>query len=337
MKKFIILFVFYYLNGDTISPSLYSWFSASKLSQAGGGNLNMSPNSRSANPANLSLSRSFSTSFVLYPAGIQAQSVSLLIPQSNRLITVAINHISYGTFKGYDENAIPTNNYSSSDTWMRLGYSRLSKNLPISYGISNQLYFSKLGQYSSTIFYLSLGAIWNIKKYKTNIGLSIDDISINISPMFVLYFFIFYLSLGAIWNIKKYKTNIGLSIDDISINISPINNVTEKSPLRYNIGVSKKLEYLPLKISVDYLSINNKKNKDYFISGIFSLPKNLNFIWGTSTRKLSQNIKESVIKTILGSSGVGINYKDNGIIIGYGLYFYGTGGWTNGLDLSINF
>ena len=298
MKKFIILFVFYYLNGDTISPSLYSWFSASKLSQAGGGNLNMSPNSRSANPANLSLSRSFSTSFVLYPAGIQAQSVSLLIPQSNRLITVAINHISYGTFKGYDENAIPINNYSSSDTWMRLGYSRLSKNLPISYGISNQLYFSKLGQYSSTIFYLSLGAIWNI---------------------------------------KKYKTNIGLSIDDISINISPINNVTEKSPLRYNIGVSKKLEYLPLKISVDYLSINNKKNKDYFISGVFSLPKNLSFIWGTSTRKLSQNIKESVIKTIFGSSGVGINYKDNGIIIGYGLYFYGSGGWTNGLDLSINF
>ena len=253
---------------------------------------------RSANPANLSLSRSFSTSFVLYPAGIQAQSVSLLIPQSNRLITVAINHISYGIFKGYDENAIPTNNYSSSDTWMRLGYSRLSKNLPISYGISNQLYFSKLGKYSSKIFYLSLGAIWNI---------------------------------------KKYKTNIGLSIDDISINISPINNVTEKSPSRYNIGVSKKLEYLPLKISVDYLSINNKKNKDYFISGIFSLPKNLSFIWGTSTRKLSQNIKESVIKTILGSSGVGINYKDNGIIIGYGLYFYGTGGWTNGLDLSINF
>ena len=298
MKNFLILFLFYYLNGDTISPSLYSWFSASKISQAGGGNLNMSPNSRSANPANLSVSRSFSTSFVLYPAGIQAQSVSLLIPQTNRLITVAINHISYGTFKGYDENAIPTNNYSSSDTWMRLGYSKLSKNLPMSYGISNQLYFSKLGEYSSTIFYLSLGTIWNI---------------------------------------KKYKTNIGLSIHDISINISPINNIIEKSPLRYNIGVSKKLEYLPLKISIDYLSINNKKNKDYFISGIFSLPRNLSFILGTSTRKFSQNIEESVIKTILGSSGVGFNYKDKGIIIGYGLYFYGTGGWTNGLDLSIDF
>jgi len=298
MKNFLILFLSYYLNGNTISPSLYSWFSASKLSQAGGGSLNMSPNSRSTNPANLSISRRFSTSFVLYPAGIQAQSISLLIPQSNRLITLAINHISYGTFNGYDENAISTNNYSSSDTWMRLGYSGLSKNFPISYGISNQLYFSKLGEYSSTIFYSSLGAICNI---------------------------------------KKYKTNIGLSIHDISINISPINSIIEKSPLRYNIGVSKGLEYLPLKISIDYLSINNKKNKDYFISGIFSLPKNISFMWGTSTRKLSQNIKESVIKTIIGSSGAGINYKYNGIIIGYGLYFYGTGGWTNGLDLSIDF
>ena len=99
MKKLIILFVFYYLNGDTISPSLYSWFSASKLSQAGGGNLNMSPNSRSTNPASLSVSRSFSTSFILYQAGIQAQSVSLLIPQSNRLITVAINHFLMGLLK----------------------------------------------------------------------------------------------------------------------------------------------------------------------------------------------------------------------------------------------
>ena len=61
MKNFLILLLFSYLNGDTISPSLYSWFSASKLSQAGGGNLNMSPNSRSANPANVSVSRSFSS------------------------------------------------------------------------------------------------------------------------------------------------------------------------------------------------------------------------------------------------------------------------------------
>ena len=298
MKNSIILVLFCYLNGATGLPSLNSWFSASKLSMAGGGNLIMIPTSRSVNPANSSLQRSFSTSFILYPAGIQAQSVSVLIPKSNSLITVAINHISYGTFKGYDENAIPTNNYSSSDTWMRLGYSGANEKLPIRYGISNQLYYSKLENYSITKLLFSGGLIWQI---------------------------------------KKYKTNIGLSIDDVTIQINPVSDIIKSSPAKYNIGVHKELAYLPLLISIDYLCFNNTKNKDYFISGIFILSKKISFSWGTSTRKFDQNIKENILKTIMGSSGAGISYKYDGIVIGYGLYFYGTGGWTNGLDLSINF
>lgn len=298
MKNSIILVLFCYLNGATGLPSLNSWFSASKLSMAGGGNLIMIPTSRSVNPANSSLQRSFSTSFILYPAGIQAQSISVLIPKSNSLITVAINHISYGTFKGYDENAIPTNNYSSSDTWMRLGYSGANEKLPIRYGISNQLYYSKLENYSITKLLFSGGLIWQI---------------------------------------KKYKTNIGLSIDDVTIQINPVSDIIKSSPAKYNIGVHKELAYLPLIISIDYLCFNNTKNKDYFISGIFILSKKISFSWGTSTRKFDQNIKENILKTIMGSSGAGISYKYDGIVIGYGLYFYGTGGWTNGLDLSINF
>tara|TARA_Y100001970_G_scaffold293606_1_gene441539 strand:+ start:2753 stop:3649 length:897 start_codon:yes stop_codon:yes gene_type:complete len=298
MKKFVFLVLIFSLKGETISPSLFSWFSALKLSQAGGGNLIIAPSSRSGNAANGALRRSFSTSFVLYPADIQAQSVSLLIPKSNRLITVAINHISYGTFKGFDKNAIPTNNYNSSDTWIRIGFSDLLKDIPIRYGISNQLLFSKLEDYS-------------LIKY--------------------------YCSLGAIWEIKKYKADIGLSIDDILINIDSHNSIENKSQLKYNIGFSKQLAYLPLKISIDHLSINNSDYKDFFISGIFSFSKNLCLSWGTSTRKYSQDTKESVIKTIFGSSGIGIIYKNNELIVGYGVYFYGTGGWTNGLDLSINF
>ena len=288
MKKFVFLILIFSLKGETISPSLFSWFSASKLSHAGGGSLIITPSSRSGNAANGSLSRSFSTSFILYPADIQAQSVALLIPNSNKLITTAINHISYGTFKGFDENAIQTKNYNSSETWIRIGYSVLSKNIPIRYGISNQLLLSKLGNQSLTKYYCSIGAIWKIQKYKTDLGLSINDIN-------------------------------------------------KKSPLKYNIGFSKQLNYLPLKISIDYLSINNGVYKDYFISGVFSISKNLNLNWGTSTRKYSQDTKESVINTIFGSSGIGMSYKNNELIIGYGLYFYGTGGWTNGLDLSINF
>ena len=85
------------------------------------------------------------------------------------------------------------------------------------------------------------------------------------------------------------------------------------------------------------MGFDHAKNKDYFISGLFMLTKKINFSCGTSTRKIDQDIKENVLKTIMGSSGVGISYKDDDVEIGYGLYFYGTGGSTNGLDLSINF
>ena len=48
-----------------------------------------------------------------------------------------------------------------------------------------------------------------------------------------------------------------------------------------------------------------------------------------------KNIKPN--SEIKGSVTVNYPGKYDGIVIGYGLYFYGTGGWTNGLDLSINF
>ena len=78
-------------------------------------------------------------------------------------------------------------------------------------------------------------------------------------------------------------------------------------------------------------------NQDYFISGIFSVSKQLSLSWGTSTRKFSQNTNENVLKTILGSSGFGISFIKNDIIICYGLYFYGAGGLANGIDFSIKF
>ena len=297
MRKLVFLCLLYFVEANSIYPGLNTWFSATELSHAGGGNLIFTPNSRVSNPASLFSKRCFSTSFVLYPAGIQAQSASIFIPKKSKLYTAAINHISYGTFNGYTENAVPTDNYTSSETWLRFDYSSLLNEFPIRYGVSNQLYFSKLEEQKATNFYLSLGVIWSIEKYKTNIGLSIDDFSIKIS--------------------SDRKTN-------------------ENPPLRYNIGLSKKLNYLPLEVSLDYLSIATN-NQDYFISGTFFISKQLNLSWGTSTRKFSQNTSENVLKTIFGSSGFGISLMKNDVIICYGLYFYGTSGLANGVDLSIKF
>ena len=297
MKKLIFIYLLYFIKATPTSPELNTWFSASKLSFAGGGNLIFTPNSRVTNPANFSSERFFSTSLILYPAEIQAQSASIFIPKKLKLYNFAINHISYGTFNGYSQEATPTKNFTSSETWLRYNYCRSLNEYPLRYGFSNQFYFSKLEEYKS-------------KKL--------------------------YFSFGAIWDIQKYKTSIGLSVDNFTIEISSDSKNIKRQPLRYNFGLCKKLNYLPLKISVDCLSINTN-NQDYFISGIFSISKQLSLSWGTSTRKFSQNTNESVLKTIFGSSGLGISYINNDIIIGYGLYFYGTGGLTSGIDLSIKF
>jgi len=297
MRKLTFLCLLYVIEASPISPGLNTWFSAFKLSRAGGGSLIFSPNSRSANLASSTSKRCFSTSFVLYPAGIQAQSASIFIPKKSKLYTAAINHISYGTFNGYTENAVPTDNYTSSETWLRFDYSSLLNEYPIRYGVSNQFYFSKFEKQKATNLHLSFGVIWNIEKYKTNIGLSIDDFFIKLS--------------------SDSKTN-------------------ENPPLKYNIGLSKKLNYLPLEVSLDYLSIATN-NQDYFISGTFLISKQLSLNWGTSTRKFSQNTYENVLKTILGSSGFGFSFMKNDVTLCYGLYFYGTGGLVSGVDLLIKF
>jgi len=299
MKIFIVLVFFISSSvANDIHPGLFSWFSASELSFAGGGSLLLNPNARNLNLANTTTDKIFSTSYIFYPAGIQAQSASLLLSISNKVIIGSINHISYGTFNGYDENAIQTDNYTSSDTWIRLDYADTFKKLPLRFGISNQVYFSKLENYKSTFLYSSFGLAWEIENQKLEIGAMVND--------FLLI-------------------HNDYSKDSI-----------KKSP-KFNIGVCKELTYLPLKISMDFRTNDYTVFEDCYISGEFKILDNFNLCLGTSTKKFSQNTEQSLSQTIFGASGFGINFKNKDLIIGYGLYLYGTGGFSNGFDLSINF
>ena len=298
MKKALGLVLIASLFANENRPGLSTWFSASELSHAGGGKLLIMPTSRNVNMITSIKNQSFSTSFIFYPAGIQAQSVSLIYPKNNKIIIRSINHISYGAFNGYDENAQQTENYTASDTWIKSGYSKASKSLPLSFGISNQIYISKLEDHNSTSLYSSFGIIWHLDKYNLDIGGRIKDLLL----------------------IHK-STDIGASDNSLEV----------------EMGFCKKLTYLPLKLSIDCIISNDLRPEDYFISGVFTISKNIYLTIGTSTRKYSQNTEQNLTRTIFGSSGVGVKYKNKDLTIGYGLYFYGTGGFSNGLDLTINF
>ena len=97
-----------FLQSNQSRPGLSVWFSANELSLAGGGKLFFNPNSRDVVLNVTSKSKLFSTSFIFYPAGIQAQSASMLLNSDDKYIITSINHVSYGIFKGYNEDAVFT-------------------------------------------------------------------------------------------------------------------------------------------------------------------------------------------------------------------------------------
>ena len=284
------------LQSNQSRPGLSVWFSANDLSLAGGGNLLFNPNGRNVDLSVISKGKVFSTSFIFYPSSIQAQSVSMSLGKGNKSLITSINHVSYGTFKGYDENAVATGNYTSSDTWLRFGYNEESKTLPYKYGVSNQLYISKLEDIISTSIYSSFGLVWTIKRYNLDIG-------------------------GAVNDILLYHNR-------------PTDNI---SSMDFLIGACKDLVHLPLKISIESKLSTGLVPKDYFLSGTFYISEHIALNLGTSTRKFSQNTEQNLSQTIFGSSGVGVLFKNKELVIGYGLYFYGTGGFSSGLDMSINF
>ena len=64
-------------------------------------------------------------------------------------------------------------------------------------------------------------------------------------------------------------------------------------------------------MSIDYLSIEQIIKIILLVA--FSQFTKLG--WGTSTRKFSQNINEDIVKTIFGSSGLGISFMNDDIIV----------------------
>lgn len=298
MKIILVLtFVLSFLQSNQVRPGLSVWFSANDLSFAGGGRLLFNPNGRNIDLSIIPNNKFFSTSYIFYPAGIQTHSASLSLLINDKFINTSINHVSYGTFTGYDENGIKTENYTSSDTWVRIGYTgEMFKKFPARYGISNQMHVSKLQDYVTTSVYSSFGLVWTIKKYKLDIGGTVNDILLLHDKL----------------------------TDDVNSTY-------------FHIGFCKELIYLPLKLSIDIQLSNALSPKDYYVSGSFSVSKNILLNLGTSTRKFAQNTQQSLSRTIFGSSGLGVFYKNEELVIGYGLYFYGTGGFSSGLDMSISF
>ena len=173
---FLFLLLLSHIGAETGYPAFNVFTSSAQLGLGGAGFLNPSSISSKLNPASTVKDKVFTTSIIRYPASITSQSAGLSLPWKNGVGSASIRHISYGTFRGYNDDAQPTKTYKSGDTWLRGSYSRRLVNIPLQFGMNTQLYSSSLEDYRIRVLEFSAGGIVYFEQAKGTLGLSIHQI-----------------------------------------------------------------------------------------------------------------------------------------------------------------
>ncbi len=104
MRNLIFPLAIFFIMKSNAHANRNAFTSPSCFSMGGAGSLLLSANAQIKNPAVLNKSRSITTSIVKYPAVISSQSLDLNFPLDKFVFSSSSKHISYGVFKGYNEN-----------------------------------------------------------------------------------------------------------------------------------------------------------------------------------------------------------------------------------------
>ena len=143
------------------------------------------------------------------------------------------------------------------------------------------------------------------------------------------------ISFGSILILDKSNLKLGFSIHHIGKQIYNDSNVDNS--VQSVFSTSKKLNYLPVEVFIDYSKKEKSIKDEFFIGGILSANENIKINFGTSTRKLTQNLEQSLARTIMGNTGFGFSYKLNTVVINYGSFMYSNGVLIHSLGVGIPF
>ena len=171
------------------------------------------------NPAGLSLLKKnpISFSFVKHLLDINLASLSYSTEWKGvGRIGAAVSYINYGTFTQADENGNKTGQFGAGETAFILGYSN-SLGDDYYYGANVKFIYSSIADRSSTAIALDLGLHYAIPSALTDVGFAILNAGTQIT--------------------EYYSTKEDLPFDVV-------------------LGVSKKMEHLPLRLSLDFHNLN---------------------------------------------------------------------------------
>lgn len=185
-------------------------------------------NALSVNPAGLAdvQGRPFFFNYTKYLLDINGgqAAYSFKAPYLDR-VAVAVSYMNYGNFEETDQYAVPTGQtFSANDFALELAQAGpLGEGF--NYGIGLKYAYSKIENYSAQALAFDFGLSYSIP-FQKNLHLGIT-----------------LLNLG--WNVKTY------------------NGIHESLPTALNVGISKRLEHLPLELSVMLRGLNQDSENWY--------------------------------------------------------------------------
>jgi len=149
--------------------------------------------------------------YINYLADVNFGTISAVYQLDDyNFVSLHGQYVDYGDFRGYDENDNATGDFSAKDAAITVGYARSLGDF-FTVGANAKYINSRIESYSSSAVAADLGAVFH-------------DID--------------------------YDTNISLAIRNLGFQIQTYDGKKEKMPVQINLGISHRLEYVPLELSM---------------------------------------------------------------------------------------
>jgi len=264
MKKHLplIALILFFVSINIKAQNTYEFLRLDMSARAGalGGSFvsnNDDPDVIFYNPAGLQLltDNPVSFSFVKHLLDINLASISYSTEFNDMgRFGLAAKYINYGTFKGADENGRLTNEFGAGEAAFILGYANRLDE-NFYYGANVKFIYSGIENYSSSAVGFDVGLHYAVPSQQINVGFAILNVGTQLSSYF---------------------------------------NTKEDLPLDFVIGISKRLEYLPLRLSLDFHKLNEdrddffQKFKAFTVGAEFTLSKTLRLRFGYDNEKRNE-------------------------------------------------
>ena len=279
----LTLFIILLLNTSIFSQNTYDFLRldlSARAAALGGTFVSNTddPNVIFYNPAGLKMltGSHISFSFLKYLLDINFASITYSTEFENiGRVAAGIKYVNYGSFTGADEFGNITGSYGAGEADFVVGYSNIIDQ-NFYYGVNAKFIYSSIADRSSSALALDLGLNYNVPAQEFSVGFAILNVGTQLS---------YY-----------YSTR-------------------ENLPLDVTIGVSKKLTYLPLRLSLDFHRLNDDQSdfishlRAFTIGAEFTLSKVLRLRLGYDNEK-RQDLTIGTLAGIAGfSAGLGAVIK----------------------------